>query len=446
MLEDLSIIIPVGPAETAWQELLNDLLLLPIRCEVLVVGVEALPAEFSDLKARFPHCEARWLVSRLGRARQMNLGAMFARRRFLWFLHADSRLTANALASLDRAVRNNPEAIQYFDLAFHDDGPALVRINAWGANLRSRLLGLPFGDQGLCLSKEQFRCLGGFDESLKFGEDHLLVWRAHQNQVMVRPTGGRVTTSARKYVHNGWLPTTFCHLWRTAAQALPQAIRLLITHNLTGNTISSQAEDRLIVFTRCPDPGLCKTRLIPVLGETGSMELHKTLVRHTISSISEAVDHGVNVEIRYVGDDLQGLRLVCGDEAHRMRFRPQRGTQLGDRLSDSVEAAFGEGACKVAIIGSDCPELDFTAVATALNLLDDHDLVLGPAVDGGYYLIALRAPIIEIFVGVSWGGPTVLAETLNKAQSLGLTIALLPTLADLDRAEDIQLALSSSSE
>jgi rSAM/selenodomain-associated transferase 1 len=374
----------------------------------------------------------------------MNLGAMAACRRFLWFLHADSRLATNATASLDLALGINPEAIHYFDLTFHDDGPALARLNAWGANLRSRFLGLPFGDQGFCLSKEQFRRLGGFDETVRFGEDHLFIWRAHQNQVVVRPVGATVATSARKYARGGWLPTTLCHLWRTAAQALPQFARLLRQHKSTANKISPEAEDRLIVFTRCPDPGLCKTRLIPVLGEAGGVELHKTLVRHTLCSISNAGDQAVRVEIRYVGSDLQGLRRICGDDAGRMRFRPQHGIGLGDRLAESLTTAFHEGASKVAIIGTDCPKLDFTAVAAALKLLDDYDLVLGPAVDGGYYLIALRAPINELFDGVSWGEPTVLAETLDTAQGLGLTIALLPMLADVDREEDLSLILSNS--
>jgi rSAM/selenodomain-associated transferase 1 len=475
MLNDLSIIIPVGPGETAWKELLNDLILmaaheldppqqggrpsdgrpgtfpaqsslvLPTHCEVLVIGVEAPPAEFDDIKARCLHGDARWLVSRPGRARQMNLGAMVARRRFLWFLHADSRLTPSALASLDRAVRTNPDSIHYFDLAFHDDGPALARVNAWGANLRSRLLRLPFGDQAFCLSTEQFRRLGGFDESLRFGEDHLLIWRAHQNEVAVRPVGTQITSSARKYARDGWLLTTICHLWRTVAQALPQVARLLLKHRSAASKTSQQAEDRLIVFTRCPDPGSCKTRLIPVLGETGAVELHKSLVQLTMSSISAAVDQAVNVEIRYAGDDLQGLRMICGDKADRMRFRPQEGNELGDRLTDALGAAFREGASKVAIIGTDCPELDFTAIATALRLLDDHDLVLGPAVDGGYYLVALRAPIVEIFAGISWGEPTVLTETLRKAQSLGFTTELLPTLADVDRAEDLQLVRATTS-
>jgi rSAM/selenodomain-associated transferase 1 len=209
--------------------------------------------------------------------------------------------------------------------------------------------------------------------------------------------------------------------------------------------ISQQADDRLIVFTRCPDTGCCKTRLIPVLGEAGAVELHKSLVQHTIRSISEAVDHAVTVEIRYAGDDVQGLRIICGDKADRMRFRPQQGDTLGDRLTDALEAAFGEGASKVAMIGTDCPDLNFTAVATALKLLDDQDLVLGPAVDGGYNLIAFRAPISEMFAGISWGESTVFADTLNKARRLGLTIGLLPTLADVDRAEDLRLVPSTTS-
>jgi rSAM/selenodomain-associated transferase 2 len=226
-LEDLSVVIPVAPGDRDWITLLPDLQMLPKSAEVIIIGVDGPPVEFEHLTASTVRCTTRWLQSACGRARQMNFGAASARGSFLWFLHADSRIDPNAFEKLEAGLRKSPTAIHYFDLAFHSDGPPLTRLNAWGANLRSRFLALPYGDQGLCFSRDLFDLLGGFDESLPYGEDHMLIWRAHHNRVPVEPINARIATSARKYIRNGWLRTTSLHLWLTARQAVPQFARLI---------------------------------------------------------------------------------------------------------------------------------------------------------------------------------------------------------------------------
>ena len=228
MLDDLSIVIPIGAGESAWKALLQDLKDLPTSAEVLLVGVEPEPEEFEQYAATTMPCTARWLQSDAGRARQLNYGAENATGSILWFLHADSRVKPATLDKLDVALRNSCAAIHYFDLAYQADGPRLTGINAWGANFRSRFLHLPFGDQGFCLAKHIFRQLGLFDESVGYGEDHLLIWKAHREKVSVRPVAATLTTSARKYEQAGWLRLTWVHLWRTGRQALPQLARLLL--------------------------------------------------------------------------------------------------------------------------------------------------------------------------------------------------------------------------
>ncbi len=228
MLDDVTIIIPVGPNETAWNELLADLASVPLTAEVLLLGVDPAPAELLQNGDARQHLAVRWIQSAAGRARQMNRGATAASRQFLWFLHADSRINTIAIERLQDALRKIPEAMHYFQLAFQPDGPRLSRLNAWGANLRSRLLHLPFGDQGLCLSKESWCRLGGFDELLAHGEDHAFVWNAHRNRIALRPVPAQIATSARKYSRDGWLRTTCLHLLRTATQAAPQLTRLIM--------------------------------------------------------------------------------------------------------------------------------------------------------------------------------------------------------------------------
>lgn len=213
----LSVIIPVGPADPAWRELLGDLRALGDRAEIILVATQGeAPADFvaADHGLAAP---CRWLEAPAGRARQQNAGAAAAAGATLWFLHADSRAPAAALAAALR--HTGREALGYFDLRFQNDGPRLARLNALGARIRSRWFGLPFGDQGLIMPRSVFERLGGFDERLTAGEDHAFVWAARRAGFPLAPVGAVLETSARRYAAHGWLRTTLRHARLTIAQA-----------------------------------------------------------------------------------------------------------------------------------------------------------------------------------------------------------------------------------
>lgn len=229
ILSRTSVVVPVGPREFAWMYLLPDLLPLPADAQVSIVGAESEPSNFRELLT-LPglRCSVRWIQSPFGRAKQLNHGATSADSAYLWFMHADSRVDPGAFEKLAMALSLAPDALHYFDLAFDDAGPPLTWINAWGANMRSHCFGLPFGDQGLCLSRAQFERLGGFDEQATYGEDHLFVWKAHRLGIQIRPVGAHMQTSARKYKQRGWLRTTLLHLYRTVMQAVPGFVGLVL--------------------------------------------------------------------------------------------------------------------------------------------------------------------------------------------------------------------------
>lgn len=213
----LSVIIPVGPGDQSWRELLGDLRTLRGDAEIILVATPgAIPRDFrmQDYDLDVP---TSWLAAPAGRARQQNAGAAAAGGDVLWFLHADSRVPVDSLAVARRFARS--AAIGYFDLRFRDDGPRLVRLNALGARIRSRWLRLPFGDQGFILSRRLFESLGGFDESLRTGEDHALVWAARRNGVELAPLDAPLLTSARRFAERGWLRTTLRHAYLTVVQA-----------------------------------------------------------------------------------------------------------------------------------------------------------------------------------------------------------------------------------
>jgi rSAM/selenodomain-associated transferase 2 len=225
--ETFSVIVPVRPDEEAWVDLLHDLQTMPAGTEVLLTGPKA-PKGFAETQSTplAKRLQLSWISSPLGRARQQNVAVSVAKGKVLWFLHADSRFSPGAVAGLMSSIKKYPNDLLFFNLAFLRDGPALMAINKWGAYIRSRLLGIPFGDQGFAMKREVFDRVGGFSEATKLGEDHQLVWEAAHAGVNLRCTGSTIYTSARKYRSQGWLKTTLRHLYLTYKLALKEAIRL----------------------------------------------------------------------------------------------------------------------------------------------------------------------------------------------------------------------------
>ncbi len=162
-----------------------------------------------------------------GRAKQLNTGANTALGRFLWFLHADTIVSTAAVAALENELQRQPTALHYFRLKFQDDGPRQMNLNAAGVWFRSRWLGMPFGDQGICIERSTFQKLGGYDETAAYGEDHLFVWKARQNGICLNGIREPIQTSARKYRQHGWWRTTSRHVILTFRQAIPEFWRLI---------------------------------------------------------------------------------------------------------------------------------------------------------------------------------------------------------------------------
>ncbi|WP_293335722.1 TIGR04282 family arsenosugar biosynthesis glycosyltransferase [Microcoleus sp. CAWBG58] len=195
--------------------------------------------------------------------------------------------------------------------------------------------------------------------------------------------------------------------------------------------------EKLIVFTRYPEPGKAKTRLIPVLGKTGAANLHRLMAQKAIAralSLSLQNSGRLSVEIHYTGGSQQQMQEWLGTD---IIYQNQIEGDLGAKMTAAFQQSFNSGVDKAVIIGTDCPALKVEIMAQAFDKLSQHDLVLGPATDGGYYLIGLRRSIPELFNGIKWGTSEVFASTRAIAQNLDLNIAYLPTLADIDLPEDL---------
>ena len=177
----------------------------------------------------------------------------------------------------------------------------------------------------------------------------------------------------------------------------------------------------LIVFTRYPEPGKTKTRLIPELGGEGAADLSRELIGRTLKMAAAAAAHPqTHVSVYFTGcDEADARALAPGDYSHR----EQEGADQGSRMSAAFTATFDDGYERAVMVGTDCPELDEGKVAAAFAKLAEADVVLGPAADGGYYLIGLKASRPELFQGIEWGSGSVFASTVAAAGSLGLSVA-----------------------
>lgn len=190
------------------------------------------------------------------------------------------------------------------------------------------------------------------------------------------------------------------------------------------------AVERLILFLKTPRAGYVKTRLAQTIGPEKACAAYRELVEVVLGKVNGLDD----VELRYAPDDAE-------DEVRPWLKKGwtaggQGEGDLGDRLARAVDAAFADGARRVVIIGSDCVEFEAEDIKAAFRELAQFDVVIGPAVDGGYWLLGLRAPQPELFSGVAWSTDQVLAQTLQSAKQLGLRIQLLQILNDVDTEAD----------
>ncbi len=196
-------------------------------------------------------------------------------------------------------------------------------------------------------------------------------------------------------------------------------------------------KERLIAFTRYPEPGKAKTRLIPALGAEGAATLHRQMTEHTLAQVKELQNRRkITIEVRFDGGDLTLMKRWLG---YDLGYQEQGTGDLGTRIARSHASAFQAHMDSVVTIGTDCPGLGSQLMSKAFQQLLADELVLGPAQDGGYYLIGLRRFIPELFSGITWGTAEVLKQTVDIAKQLDLSVAYLPELADVDRPEDLPI-------
>ncbi len=199
---------------------------------------------------------------------------------------------------------------------------------------------------------------------------------------------------------------------------------------------------RLIIFTRAPQAGKCKTRLIPMLGEQGAANLQRELIQNCVATL--CTQPLCPTELWCSPDTDQPLFQSLAQD-YPLSLHTQQGADLGERMYHAM--AGGDSACTI-IVGTDCPEMSRDYVVQAIEtFITGKDAVIGPAEDGGYVLLALRQVDASLFQDIEWGTQGVLAQTAQKMTAAGLAWQAIATLWDLDEGEDLRRyqALKSAS-
>lgn len=201
-------------------------------------------------------------------------------------------------------------------------------------------------------------------------------------------------------------------------------------------------QDLLIIFSRYPVPGRTKTRLIPLLGAAGAASFHRLMAESIIARCRQAASSlDLSLEVHVEGGKEHQLKEWLRED---LVLRRQDRGSLGKRMQEAFARGRPRQGRKVVLIGTDCPELTPMILEKAFARLDKVDLVLGPALDGGFYLIGLTRPADLLWQDVDWGSERVLAQILANAEKEQLSSILLEPLGDIDRPEDLARLLGQS--
>jgi uncharacterized protein len=194
------------------------------------------------------------------------------------------------------------------------------------------------------------------------------------------------------------------------------------------------------IMIKYPEPGKVKTRLAKEKGNKKAAEVCRWLAERVMTATMPYADEFTRI-VFHDPPDRFGDFISWFPNEH---FVPQRGNDIGERMNNVIIDLLGMGADKAVITGADIPELTAEIIIRAFAALDDADVVIGPARDGGYYLIGMKAPHSEVFHGIPWSTGKVYKETVHTFQKMNLRYRCVTTLSDLDTAEDFKRLFNHS--
>ncbi len=190
----------------------------------------------------------------------------------------------------------------------------------------------------------------------------------------------------------------------------------------------------LAVMAKTPILGTCKTRLEPLLGVDGALAAHIELTEQALETAARVgAQHDVEAVLWVTERD---AKVEQWAENFSMSLAVQSGDDLGQKMLNVFKQHCDDSADQICLFGTDCPSIDDDYLAMAFDALDHHEVIFGPAEDGGYGLLAMTRPLTEVFENIPWSTDAVLATSIERLQEKGISYALLPQIWDVDEPED----------
>jgi glycosyltransferase A (GT-A) superfamily protein (DUF2064 family) len=401
----LSIVVPIGPKDQNFK--LFDQLKDKFKDHEIVIACCSQNIEAKKLKE---HANQFITIQNSTRAKALNLGAEAASSPLLWFIHLDSDLSLIQPSDLEKI---SEEKINTFLLKFDDEK---LKLNASGANFRTKYLGIPFGDQSFIVHKRIFNLLGEFTISLKEGEDHEFIWKAKSIGIKINIIENYVISSAIKYLSNP-ISQTLTTLSKTISQIIKfrkQKANSIICH-----------------FIKDPKSLKSKTRLRKDLTETFVNKLNENLIEIVTDNIKKIK---FNKSIH---------QIIVSEKSHKSyAFKFSKITnglyltsqeELGESMREVIEFNL-KYFQKVVIVGSDIPSLTAKDITDSLNIRSAKNIFY-PSVDGGFCLLSTSDnKILNVIDKIKYGTDNVLEDLTKNLTQLFINNNF---YQDIDVKEDL---------
>lgn len=199
-----------------------------------------------------------------------------------------------------------------------------------------------------------------------------------------------------------------------------------------------QSKNQLIIFVKYPEEGKVKTRLASKIGNKNAAAFYSEIAKGVVQKLSSSGSYVTNIFYSPT-DKEKGIKKWL--EEKESRYYPQQGNSLGEKIINAFEKTVSNGGQNLIIAGSDCTEITLNDITSSFDILDTNksQIVIGPATDGGYYLLGLNIFCKDIFQDIEWSSEKVLSQTIEKLKKNNLSYILLRELCDIDELEDIDL-------
>ncbi len=367
------------------------------------------------------------LSSLNGRGNQLNEGAKKANGKYLIFLHADTALPKNSNLLIDKTFADKKVEVATFKMKFDIDN-WILNFYSWFTKFDS--IFTRFGDCGIVVRKSYFNAGNRFPEWKLFEDVHFLRQARKKSCVFTLP--GFVTTSSRRFLQNGFIRTqlrNFIYIIQYLINKKPEELFRKY------NKMKDLNKNAIIVFSRYPEEGKVKTRLASSLGNAFAKEFYKICAEHTFNEILKTNNNNTRHFLFY-SDENDRNKIKKWTRSKFLLF-PQIGLDLGEKMLNAFTSVFKNDVSKIIIIGTDLPDISSDIIDKSFNLLDDCDIVAGPATDGGYYLLGMKKIYEKLFLNLPWSTDKLFEQTLKIINELNLNLSILPELSDIDTEKDL---------